>query len=83
MIDLENEKIKGLIEETKRKMEREILKLFNCEIIPLYLGEPIEGFYRIAINYETIGDSYGFPKGYCMVSQVIIPETDYDKYKEE
>ena len=83
MIDLENEMIQKLIEETKRTIEYEILRCFKCHIEALFLGEVKDGRYLININYMVKKNTYKLPEGFCITTNIDISEKDYKKYIKE
>jgi len=80
MIDLENEMVQKLIEETKRKIEREILKCFKVQINSLFLGELQNGVYTININFESIPNEHKIPVGHFLTTNIEITEEDYKKW---
>ena len=79
--DLENEFIKELIEQTKKLIEHEILKDFECKINILNAGKLKDGKYLINITYIN---EHKLPKGSVISTNIGIFEEDYKKgIKEE
>ena len=79
MIDLENEKVKGLIEDIKRILELEILKCFECKVNVLNVGEPKGGSYLINICFMGKENEYNLPLDFCITTNIEIFEEDYNK----
>ncbi len=80
MIDLKNEIIKELIEDTKKNIEREILKSFEYKINVLNVGEPKDGKYLINICYIIKENEYKLPVDFAITTNIEILEEDYKKW---
>ena len=83
MIDLKNEKIKELIENTKRTLEFEMLKCFEYQVNVLNVGEPKEGKYTINISFVVKENEYKLPEGFFITTNIEIFEEDYTKWCKE